>query len=205
MSDHDALFKILIIGDMGVGKSCILLRFSENQFNVSHVSTIGVDFKIKNMEKKGKKVKLQIWDTAGQERFRTITTSYYKGAQGVIMVYDITQRKSFENLNLWLNDVKQYADPNVSLILVGNKVDLEDQRQVTESEANEWAQRVGIHTCLQTSAKDSVNVDQAFEKMVDGIFEHSFENSLTNKTNSTVKINDQQQVVKKPSKRCLIL
>ena len=117
------------------------------------------------MEKKGKKVKLQIWDTAGQERFRTITTSYYKGAQGVIMVYDITQRKSFENLNLWLNDVKQYADPNVSLILVGNKVDLEDQRQVTESEANEWAKRVGIQTCLQTSAKDSVNVDQAFEKV----------------------------------------
>ncbi|EFC35256.1 rab family small GTPase [Naegleria gruberi] len=157
------------------------------------------------MEKNGKKVKLQIWDTAGQERFRTITTSYYKGAQGVIMVYDITQRKSFENLSTWLNDVKQYADPNVSLILVGNKVDLEDQRQVTENEANEWAQRNNISVCLQTSAMNSLNVDVAFDRMVDGIFEHSFENSLSAPKKETVKINNNDQVVKKPSKRCLIL
>ncbi|KAL9645050.1 hypothetical protein ABK040_004542 [Willaertia magna] len=206
MSDHDALFKILLVGDMGVGKSCILLRYSENQFNASHVSTIGVDFKIRSIEKNGKKVKLQIWDTAGQERFRTITTSYYKGAHGVFLVYDITSDKTFEALGKWLQDIKQFTDPHISIVLVGNKLDLEDQRQVPTSVAKEFAVEHQL-PFLETSALSAQNVEQAFEKMVDEIFQRSFENILPTQqpTDSKVEIGkDNNAVVKKPKKKCNI-
>ena len=129
--EYDYLFKILLIGDSAVGKSSILLRFSDNIFTESFLPTIGVDFKIKTLEFQGKNAKLQIWDTAGQERFKTITSTYYKGSHGIILVYDITDMESFNKLGDWLIEVEKNAPNNVYKILVGNKADLNDQRVVS--------------------------------------------------------------------------
>ena len=128
--DYEHLFKLLVIGDSGVGKSCILLRFSDDVFTDNFISTIGVDFKIKKLDINGQQVKMQIWDTAGQERFRTITSSYYRGAHGIIIVYDITNKESFDHVERWLNEIKTFAGDNVEKVLVGNKCDLESKRVV---------------------------------------------------------------------------
>ena len=162
--DYDFLFKILLIGNSAVGKSSLLLRFSDNVFNESFLPTIGVDFKIRTFELQGKTVKLQIWDTAGQERFKTITSSYYKGAHGIILVYDITDKASFKDLENWLYEVESHADDNVVQLVVGNKKDLENDRQVSTQEGQEYADSLGFKF-LETSAKESVNVDQAFITM----------------------------------------
>lgn len=127
---YDYLFKLLLIGDSGVGKTCILFRFSEDAFNTTFISTIGIDFKIRTIELDGKKIKLQIWDTAGQERFRTITTAYYRGAMGIMLVYDITQEKSFENIKNWIRNIEENASADVEKMLLGNKCELNEKRQV---------------------------------------------------------------------------
>jgi Ras-related protein Rab-1A len=168
MSDYDFLFKLLLIGDSGVGKSCLLLRFADDTYTESYISTIGVDFKIRTIELDGKTVKLQIWDTAGQERFRTITSSYYRGAHGIIIVYDITDRESFDNVKQWLNEIDRYACENVNKLLVGNKCDMDSKRQVEYEEAKAFADERGI-PFLETSAKDSTNVEKAFIQMAGDI------------------------------------
>ncbi|KAJ1916582.1 Ras- protein Rab-1A [Mycoemilia scoparia] len=159
--EYDYLFKLLLIGDSGVGKSCLLLRFADNTYTDSYISTIGVDFKIRTIELDSKMVKLQIWDTAGQERFRTITSSYYRGAHGIIVVYDVTDKESFNNVKSWLQEIDKYAAEGVHKYLVGNKSDLQDKRQVTTEEAKEFADSLGI-SFIETSAKESENVDEAF-------------------------------------------
>jgi len=164
MSEYDFLFKLLLIGDSGVGKSCLLLRFADDTYTESYISTIGVDFKIRTIELDGKTIKLQIWDTAGQERFRTITSSYYRGAHGIIIVYDITDRDSFDNVKQWLNEIDRYACENVNKLLVGNKSDLESKRQVDFEEAKAFADERGI-PFLETSAKNATNVEKAFMTM----------------------------------------
>ncbi len=128
--EYDYLFKLLLIGDSGVGKSCLLLRFSDDTYTESYISTIGVDFKIRTIELDGKTVKLQIWDTAGQERFRTITSSYYRGAHGIIVVYDVTDQETFNNIGHWLEEIKRYACDGVNKLVVGNKCDLVSKRVV---------------------------------------------------------------------------
>jgi Ras-related protein Rab-1A len=163
-AEYDHLFKLLLIGDSGVGKSCLLLRFADDTYTESYISTIGVDFKIRNVEQDSKNIKLQIWDTAGQERFRTITSSYYRGAHGIIIVYDITDAESFNNVKTWLQEIEKFASDNVNKLLVGNKCDLTAQRQVDTQQAKEFADSLGI-PFLETSAKTSTNVDQAFNKM----------------------------------------
>ncbi|OMJ10614.1 GTP-binding protein ypt1 [Smittium culicis] len=162
--EYDYLFKLLLIGDSGVGKSCLLLRFADDTYTESYISTIGVDFKIRTIELEGKTVKLQIWDTAGQERFRTITSSYYRGAYGIIVVYDVTDQESFNNVERWLQEIGRYASEGVNKLLVGNKSDLEESRAVDFTQAKEFAEQLGI-PFLETSAKDSTNVEQAFLTM----------------------------------------
>jgi len=159
--EYDYLFKLLIIGDSGVGKSCLLLRFADDVFTESYISTIGVDFKIRTLELDGKTLKLQIWDTAGQERFRTITSSYYRGAHGIVVVYDITDMESFQNVTAWLHEIDRYASAGVNKLLVGNKSDLAAKRQVTYEQAKEFADSMNMEF-LETSAKLSSNVDRAF-------------------------------------------
>ncbi|KAJ4460008.1 putative Ras-related protein Rab-1A [Paratrimastix pyriformis] len=161
MTDYDHLFKLLLIGDSAVGKSCLLLRFADETYTDSYISTIGVDFKIRTIELDGKVVKLQIWDTAGQERFRTITSSYYRGAQGIIIVYDVTDSESFNDVQLWLNEIDRYASENVCKLLVGNKADMVTKRQVEAAQAQEFAERHSI-PLIETSAKTGVNVEKAF-------------------------------------------
>ncbi|KAJ8601037.1 hypothetical protein CTAYLR_007970 [Chrysophaeum taylorii] len=163
-SEYDYLFKLLLIGDSGVGKSCLLLRFADDTYTESYISTIGVDFKIRTIELEGKTIKLQIWDTAGQERFRTITSSYYRGAHGIIVVFDVTDTESFNNVKQWLHEIDRYACQNVKKLLVGNKCDLASKRAVPTEQAKEFADSLGIHY-LETSAKNSTNVEKAFTTM----------------------------------------
>ena len=170
--EYDFLFKLLIIGDSGVGKSCLLLRFSDNIFTDSFISTIGVDFKIRTVSIGGVKIKLQIWDTAGQERFRTITSSYYRGAHGIIVVYDVTDQKSFDNIKKWLKEIDTFAGSTVQKLLVGNKSDLINERTVTTESGKGLADSLKI-PFVETSAKDSTNVEEAFLLMANEIKEKS--------------------------------
>ncbi|EDO41018.1 predicted protein [Nematostella vectensis] len=158
---YDFLFKLLLIGDSGVGKTCVLFRFSEDAFNSTFISTIGIDFKIRTIELDGKKIKLQIWDTAGQERFRTITTAYYRGAMGIMLVYDITNDKSFENIKNWIRNIEEHASQDVEKMVLGNKCDMEDRRQVSKERGEQLAVEYGIKF-METSAKASINVEEAF-------------------------------------------
>ena len=158
--EYDHLFKLLIIGDSGVGKSSLLLRFSDNTFAGTYITTIGVDFKIRTVDVAGEKVKLQIWDTAGQERFRTITSTYYRGTHGVIVVYDVTSGESFANVKRWLHEIDQNCDV-VNRILVGNKDDDPDRKVVLTQDAHRFAEQMGIQL-YETSAKENKNVEEMF-------------------------------------------
>jgi len=158
---YDFLFKLLLIGDSGVGKTCVLFRFAEDAFNSTFISTIGIDFKIRTIEMDGKKIKLQIWDTAGQERFRTITTAYYRGAMGIMLVYDITNEKSFDNIKNWIRNIEEHATSDVEKMVLGNKCDMNDRRQVSKERGEQLAIEYGIKF-METSAKASINVEEAF-------------------------------------------
>lgn len=162
--DYDYLFKLVLIGDSGVGKSCLLLRFADDAFTDSYISTIGVDFRFRTVKMDKKTVKLQIWDTAGQERFRTITSAYYRGADGIIMVYDTTSSDSFDHVNDWLKEVNRYASEGTCKLLVGNKCDRTADRAVTTELAKEFADDLGV-AFLETSAKTAKNVEEAFLTM----------------------------------------
>ena len=170
IAEYDYLFKLLLIGDSGVGKSCLLLRFADNTYTENYISTIGVDFKIRTIEINGKRIKLQLWDTAGQERFKTITSSYYRGAHGIIVVYDVTDQSSFDNVKQWLNEIDRFACENVNKLLVGNKCDLSMRKVVDYKIGKEFADGMGI-PFLETSAKCSTNVDVAFLSMSCDILE----------------------------------
>lgn len=163
-TEYDYLFKLLLIGDSGVGKSCLLLRFADHTYTESYISTIGVDFKIRTIDLDGKTIKLQIWDTAGQERFRTITSSYYRGAHGIIVVYDVTDMESFNNVKQWLAEIERYACEGVNKLLVGNKCDLVQKKVVDYEMAKAFADSLDI-PFLETSAKNATNVEKAFLTM----------------------------------------
>jgi len=157
-------FKLLLIGDSSVGKSSLLLRFCDNVFQEGTVNLTSVDFKTKNITIEGKTVQLQVWDTAGQERFRTITSSFYRGAHGIIVVYDISDQATFNNVKLWMQEIQRYAAGGVCKMLVGNKVDLEEKRVISTSTAKDYADGLGI-SFMETSAKTGLDVDKAFERL----------------------------------------
>jgi len=171
--DYDYLFILVLIGDSGVGKSCLLLRFADDKWTDSYISTIGVDFKIRTIELDQKTIKLQIWDTAGQERFRTISSTYYRGAHGIIVVYDVTNKTSFDNVKRWMTEIDKYAREGVNKLLVGNKADGNTEadlsnRQVTQAMGKALADEHGINF-LETSAKNGTFVDTAFLMMAHDI------------------------------------
>ncbi|XP_059588222.1 ras-related protein Rab-3D isoform X2 [Alligator mississippiensis] len=166
----DYMFKLLLIGNSSVGKTSLLFRYAEDTFTPSFVSTVGIDFKVKTVYRRAKRVKLQIWDTAGQERYRTITTAYYRGAMGFLLVYDVANAESFSAVQDWATQIKTYSWDNAQVILVGNKCDLEDDRVVPTEEGRRLAHELGFEF-FEASAKDNINVKQVFERLVDVICE----------------------------------
>ena len=150
--EYEFIFKVLLLGNSNVGKSSLFLRFVDDIWNDTFVPTIGVDFKIKTFEIDSKKIKMQIWDTAGQERFKNIINSYYRGANGILLVYDITDKDSFKNLNNWLIEIERNASKNVLRVLIGNKSDLEDKREISFNQGKEFADNYGLKF-IETSAK----------------------------------------------------
>lgn len=189
--DYDYLYKIILIGDSGVGKSCLLLRFSDDHFTESYITTIGVDFRFRTIKIEDKIVKLQIWDTAGQERFRTITSAYYRGADGIIIIYDTTDRNSFLHIDDWMNEINNYTNENTCKLLVGNKSDCKEEIEISTSEGESKAKELGI-PFIETSAKDSSNVELAFTIITQELIKIKKNNSL-GKNQSNVKITEEEK------------
>ncbi|OCT90451.1 ras-related protein Rab-3D [Xenopus laevis] len=166
----DYMFKLLIIGNSSVGKTSFLFRYADDSFTSAFVSTVGIDFKVKTVYRNEKRVKLQIWDTAGQERYRTITTAYYRGAMGFLLMYDISNLESFNAVQDWATQIKTYSWDNAQVLLVGNKCDLEDDRVIAAEDGRKLAEELGFEF-FEASAKDNINVKQVFERLVDIICE----------------------------------
>ena len=162
----EPLYKILLLGDWSVGKTCLIMRYTENTFTEIHLTTVGLDYKLKNFKfDDGKTVKVQIWDTAGQERYKTITKSYIKGANGIILVYDITKKKSFEGIKNWIKQIKESVSQRVCVALVGNKIDKEDEREVPKEEGEKLGQELN-YPFYESSAKDGININECFDNII---------------------------------------
>ncbi|KAK2424915.1 ras-related protein RABE1c [Trifolium repens] len=192
--DYDYLMKILLIGDSGVGKSSLLLRFSGGSFTTSFISTIGIDFKVRTIELDGKQIKLQIWDTAGQEKFRTITTAYYRGASGILLVYDVTDESSFNNIRNWIRSIEQNSSDNiVNKILVGNKADIDESKRVVPfTKGQALANEYGIKF-FETSAKTNRNVEEAFFTIARDIKQRLPDNTNSKRMPTRIIINNQDE------------
>ncbi|KAI8985099.1 ras-domain-containing protein [Pilobolus umbonatus] len=170
-SSYDYVFKLVIIGDSGVGKTNLLNRFVHDKFEYSSKSTIGLDLTIKNMNVKGKRIRAQIWDTAGQERYRSITKRYYRGSVGALLVYDISKRESFDNVSRWLSEIRSNeSHPDVVVMLFGNKSDLESTREVSQEEARGYSEANNL-MFMETSALDNINVELAFNTLIFHIYD----------------------------------
>ncbi|XP_066932876.1 ras-related protein Rab-11B-like [Clytia hemisphaerica] len=167
---YDYLYKIVLTGDSGVGKSCLLSRFTRNEFDVESRSTIGVEFATRSIKVAGKTIKAQVWDTAGQERYRAITSAYYRGAVGALITYDISKLRTFNNIERWLNELKEHSDPDIVIMLVGNKTDLKHLRAVNTEDAKEFAEQNKM-MFIETSALDATNVESAFISTIQKVHE----------------------------------
>ncbi|XP_017464675.1 PREDICTED: ras-related protein Rab-35 [Rhagoletis zephyria] len=194
----DHLFKLLIIGDSGVGKSSLLIRFSDDTFAGTYITTIGVDFKIRTVVIDGLRIKLQIWDTAGQERFRTITSTYYRGTHGVIIVYDVTNGESFANVRRWLDEIQNNCDV-VNKVLVGNKNDDPDRKVVITEDAQRFARQMEIEL-FETSAKDNINVEEMFLAITRQVLQHKLRNAQNEQQKDSITL--KQAKNKRKSKCC---
>uniref|UniRef100_K3X3H4 Uncharacterized protein n=1 Tax=Globisporangium ultimum (strain ATCC 200006 / CBS 805.95 / DAOM BR144) TaxID=431595 RepID=K3X3H4_GLOUD len=182
--EYDYLFKIVLIGDSGVGKSNLLSRFTRNEFNLESKSTIGVEFATKSIVAEGKTIKAQIWDTAGQERYRAITSAYYRGAVGALLVYDITKHVTFENVERWLKELRDHADANTVIMLVGNKSDLRHLRAVSTEEAMAFAEKNNL-AFIETSALEATGVDTAFQRILTEIYKLMSRKTIQAEENAT--------------------
>ena len=162
----EALYKILLLGDWAVGKTCFLMRYTENTFTEMHLTTVGLDYKLKTVKlDNDKTVKVQIWDTAGQERYKTITKSYIKGANGIILIYDITKEKTFEGIKNWIKQIKDTVSSRVCVALVGNKIDQEKDRKVPKEEGEKLSEELN-YPFYEASAKEGINIDECFDNLV---------------------------------------
>ncbi len=169
--DSDIIFKILMLGDSEVGKSCFLMRYSDNVFVENYITTIGLDYKLKTIKlDSGKVIKVQLWDTAGQDKYRTIAKNYYKGSHGILLLYDITKISSFENIREWIQDIRQEVSPKSIIFLIGNKIDLTDQRKISKEQGEELAEEFKI-PFFEASAKSGENVDEVFKALYEKIIE----------------------------------
>jgi Ras-related protein Rab-11A len=182
--EYDYLFKVVLIGDSGVGKSNLLSRFTRNEFCLESKSTIGVEFATRSIQVDGKTIKAQIWDTAGQERYRAITSAYYRGAVGALLVYDITKHVTYENVERWLKELRDHADSNIVIMLVGNKSDLKHLRGVSTDDAQAFAEKEGL-SFIETSALESTNVEKAFQRILTEIYRIVSKKALASEENTT--------------------
>ena len=203
-STYDYLIKCLVIGDAGTGKSSIMMRFADDVFCPSYISTIGVDFKIRTMEFRDKIVKYQIWDTAGQERFRTLTSSYYRGSNAILLCYDISDKNTFHNIDMWLEEVKRYSTGKPLLLLCGTKIDLDFKREVMKEEAEEYAKTNNIYF-FESSSKNNSNITEIFELIAENKITTTIgeiNKSLGKHKNSDKNINLQQGINGKRKNCC---
>ena len=208
--DYDTIFKIVIVGDSGVGKTNLITRYLKNDFKPETKATIGVEFSDKKYIYKNKNIKIQIWDTAGQERYRSLTSMYYKGAKGAILVYDITSKNSFENIDKWLIEMKKTADENIKIILIGNKCDLIEKREVKEDDGKIKAKDLNV-PFMETSALNCINVEKAFNFLIEEIanleinFEEDFdfEDFKDGKNVNNINLNDNEKKNQKNKNCCL--
>ena len=201
---YDFLFKMILIGDSSVGKSNILLKYLKDQFDPNSRATVGVEFGTKNITLNNKKIKIQIWDTAGQERYRSITSAYYKGAKGAFIVYDITRKATFENIDKWIADLKINGDSNISIVLIGNKSDLEEKREVTKEEGLKKSQDCKT-AFMETSALNGDNVHKAFDELIEQIYQNN--SALLEQENDVeidkgVNLNEENNENNKEKKSC---
>ena len=197
MNQYDNIIKLIIAGESGVGKSCIVNMFCNNIYTDTEMATIGVDFKIKIIKLDEKKIKLHIWDTAGQERFKSVTVPYFRGVHGVLLVFDLTDHQTFEQLEKWLSEIEYYmADFNYKIILAGNKCDNEGLIKVTDLEIEAFTKKHGMEY-IMTSAKKNINIEEAFELIVTNIV-----NSNINTINKWAPIKLAQDIKEKKNKCC---
>jgi len=182
---YDHLIKVVLVGDSGVGKTSLLMRFADNTFDNKFIATIGIDFRIRTVSHNGQKVKLQLWDTAGQERFRSIISSYYRGVNVVVLCYDISNQDSFIHIEHWLKDIKEKTIKNILVVLCGTKLDL--QRQVPYEQAREFA--ISNHMIFyETSSKDDVNVNSLFDDIISTVITNKNNPNINDEQNNNVKI-----------------
>ena len=192
--EYDLLFKLILIGDSCVGKSNILLKYLKNQFNENSKTTIGVEFGTKNIIINNKRIKIQILDTAGQERYRSITSAYYKGAKGALIVYDITRKNTFDNIDKWITDLKLNGDENICIIILGNKSDLIDKREINKNDGIKKAEMYKT-AFLETSALNGDNISKAFDKLIEQIVinnKNIFQDDNENEIDKGVNLNDEK-------------
>ncbi|KAF6167017.1 hypothetical protein GIB67_041272, partial [Kingdonia uniflora] len=203
--EYDYLFKVVLIGDSGVGKSNLLSRFTRNEFCLESKSTIGVEFATRTLQVEGKTIKAQIWDTAGQERYRAITSAYYRGALGALLVYDVTKPTTFENVSRWLKELRDHADSNIVIMLIGNKTDLKHLRGVATEDAQGFAEKEGL-SFIETSALEAVNVEKAFQTILGEIYRIISKKAISSdepapttiKEGKTIVVGESDATLKKP-------